>query len=913
MRRAFRPQSRLSSLRRRAARASLLLCLTVAACAEPPAPDPLTALIDSLTVEQRAAQLLVVDVTGRAGGLPPGQRSWLAAHGAGGLRLRAGDAAATRALRDSAEALSPGPPLLVMAELDAARPGVAGLDDFPPLAAVAHRAGERELRLLGGEVAAAARRAGIDMGIVRLATLDTTAAALLAQDAGTLRRATVAFLQGLDGGGLRVAAEVYGGQGRRGWDRARLDAVERPYAQAVQQGAAALLTGSAVLPALTGDTLPLALSPAGTMGVLRRDLGWEGLVLADVALGGAAGPGTGEAAVLAVLAGADLLVGVAAPDSAVAALAAAVRAGRIPEPLLRQRVRRVLEFRTALPGPPAPAAPPEAPERSELVEALARESWAWAGSPLPAAALGEGAWTVTALGRGDRFAQALAALAPGTRHLRLNLSADSARLVQTLREEAGGARTLVVLEAPDGGERLRRLAAAAFPPADTAAAGPMLYGVRLLGHPPTATDLGGRALVVWGAGALAQETAARVLAGERAREQEPYWAVPPARTLRPVAPESVGFSAARLAAVDAALQRGIETGVFPGAALAVGRRGGLVRLRGYGRVAAEPGAPEVSATESLFDLASLTKVAATTAAAMRLAGEGRLDVDAPVQRYVPEFRGAGKDAVTVRHLLTHTSGLPAGAWLFGSAASPQQALRQVLNARLRQPPGRRVVYSDFGFILLGEVLARAAEEPLDAFLAARVYAPLGMASTHFLPPLSWREASVPTAPPAERRYRIRGEVHDGNAFRLGGVAGHAGLFSTAADMAVFAQTMLNGGWYGTARVFEPEVVRRFVARQRNTDTRALGWDTPGPQSAAGRFVSAETYGHLGFTGTSLWIDPERDLFVVLLTNRTLPGAGSPQMQAVRREVHEAVLQAIADVPIRPRPGARPPPRTARRR
>jgi CubicO group peptidase (beta-lactamase class C family) len=892
---------------------SLLLLLSVACTGPRPSPDAISARVDSLTLEQRAAQLVVLSAPVRTDqpGLPPGLRAWIAANGVGGLLLRAGDAGWAAQLRDSAEAVSRVHPLLVVAELDAAHTNVAELTVFPPLAAAVHLAEEREMRALGAEVGMAARRLGAGMGIVRLATLDTAAAVLLARDGESLRRGAVAYLQGIAGTGLRPAAEVFGGAGPTpAWDRARLDAIERPYARAVRQTAAALVVGDATVPALTGDSLEIAVSPAGTGGVVRRDLAWQGLVLADLAPDGRAAQrfGSGEAAVRALLSGADLLVGVTAPDSVVAAVSAAVRAGRIPESLIVQRVRRVLEFRATLPAPPAQPAP-AAPAPSELAVRLARESWAWAGAPLPPAALGEGAWVVTALGRGDRFARSLAALAAGTRHLRLNLSADSAMLVQTIRDEAGAARLLVVAEADDDqSSRLRRIVRAAFA-ADSAP--PAAYAVRFLGRPPTAADLASRGLVVWGTGGLAQETAARVLAGDHGRERAPYWAAPPARTLRPVPAESAGFDAARLAAVDAVIERAIAAGVFPGAALAVGRRGGLVRLRGYGRTAAEPGAPAVSATQSLYDVASLTKVAATTAAVMRLVGEGRLDVGAPVQRYVPEFRGAGKEAVTVWHLLTHTSGLPAGAWLFGSAASPEQALRQVLNARLTQPPGRRVVYSDFGFILLAEVAARAAGTPLDELLAARVYAPLGMASTSFLPPLAQRAATVPTAPPAERRYRVQGEVHDGNAFRLGGVAGHAGLFSTAADLAVFAQTMLNGGAYGAVRVFEPEVVQRFVARQRNTDTRALGWDTPGPQSAAGRFVSARTYGHLGFTGTSLWIDPERGLFVVLLTNRTLPGATSPQMQQVRREVHDAVLQAIGDVTIRPRPGTPPPPRPAR--
>jgi serine-type D-Ala-D-Ala carboxypeptidase len=374
-----------------------------------------------------------------------------------------------------------------------------------------------------------------------------------------------------------------------------------------------------------------------------------------------------------------------------------------------------------------------------------------------------------------------------------------------------------------------------------------------------------------------------------------------ARVLEVVDPADVGINAALLQAADRAILAALNAGSFSAAALVVGRRGGVVRLRGYGTT---PDGSAVDPRTTIFDLASLTKVVATASAVASLVESGQMELLAPVERYVSEFEGGEKDEVTIWHLLTHTSGLPPGLALFGSAASPAHALEQVIRQPLRRSPGVQVEYSDLGMILLAEAIERASGKPLDHLLTQRVFAPLGMESTMFLPPLAFHGGVVPTAIRSERPFTLQGVVHDGNAFRLGGVTGHAGLFSTPADLAIFAQTMLNGGSYGAVRVFAESTVRQFTARQPGAGSRALGWDTPEGRSSAGRFLSARTFGHTGYTGTSLWIDPERDLFVILLTNRTYTRATTATMLNVRIAVHEAVARAIADQPVVARAGAR---------
>jgi CubicO group peptidase (beta-lactamase class C family) len=323
-----------------------------------------------------------------------------------------------------------------------------------------------------------------------------------------------------------------------------------------------------------------------------------------------------------------------------------------------------------------------------------------------------------------------------------------------------------------------------------------------------------------------------------------------------VTPESVGMSASRLALIDSVMRRGIAAGGFPGGAVIVGRRGGIVWEHGYGTLDWTSGTP-VDAERTMYDMASLTKVVATTAATMMLVDRGKLHVDDPVVRSLPDFTGKDKADVTLRDLLTHRSGLPAGRIL--SRKGPQSAKRTVLTTPLVRQPGTRGEYSDLGLDVLGFVVERVTHEPLDRFLRRAVYDPLGMTSTMFRPGASLRTRIAPTEAPL-----ARGEVHDRNARALGGVAGHAGLFATAGDLAVFAQMMLDHGTVAGTTFFSDSTIREFT--KPGAGWRGLGWETCSGGGSCGRYLSARAFGHTGFTGTSMWIDPERDLFVIVLTN-----------------------------------------------
>ena len=340
------------------------------------------------------------------------------------------------------------------------------------------------------------------------------------------------------------------------------------------------------------------------------------------------------------------------------------------------------------------------------------------------------------------------------------------------------------------------------------------------------------------------------------------------------------------------LDRALADSAFPGAFAAVGDSAGDIATYGVGRIDWADGAPTPDES-TLWDLASLTKVVGTTSAVLQLVGDGRVALDAPVQRYLPEWTGRNKERVTIRHLLTHSSGLPAWRPLYKEATSPESALALALATQLDTAPGVRYVYSDLNFITLGTIVARVSGRPLDAYLRGRVFEPLGMLDTRYRPPASELARIAPTEFDPWRQRKVRGEVHDENAYALGGVAGHAGLFSTGADLSRLARAYLNGGALEGNRVFDGRTVAEFTrAQDTAVSRRALGWETPTGGNSAGHYLSPRAFGHTGFTGTSLWMDPERGVYVILLSNRVNPTRMNTKIGGVRVALADAVMQAL---------------------
>jgi CubicO group peptidase (beta-lactamase class C family) len=361
-------------------------------------------------------------------------------------------------------------------------------------------------------------------------------------------------------------------------------------------------------------------------------------------------------------------------------------------------------------------------------------------------------------------------------------------------------------------------------------------------------------------------------------------------------PAAVGMSAARLAKIDRVLARGIRAGGFPGGAVVIGRRGATVLQKGYGNLSWSDKSG-VLPDETIYDLASLTKVVATTTAIMILYDQGKIHLEDHVSQYIPGFSGGMKDDVTIQQLLEHRSGLPAGRDLWRIAFTPGEARQAAIDTPLEYAPGTAYIYSDLGADLLGFVVEAISGQRLDVFMQERVFEPLGMSSTVFRPHWTLREHIAPTELTPPRGYPLRGEVHDENAFALGGVAGHAGLFSTATDLAVFAQMMLNGGELNGTRIISDSTVTLFTKRTEAPGTRALGWDTCGHDGSCGKYLSKRAFGHTGFTGTSMWIDPDRDLFVILLTNRVHAARArrpSKVIADIRADVADAAALSVFD-------------------
>jgi CubicO group peptidase (beta-lactamase class C family) len=392
--------------------------------------------------------------------------------------------------------------------------------------------------------------------------------------------------------------------------------------------------------------------------------------------------------------------------------------------------------------------------------------------------------------------------------------------------------------------------------------------------------------------ALAVAAAAAACGGEAEGGPGRAGAGPAAVVERFLTPPYTPVPDAALAAAGERVRDAVEGERFPGAALAVGNRDRIQEVAVFGRTAWAEDAPPVDADRTLYDLASLTKTVATTAAVMALVEDGRMELDAPVRRYLPEFAGGAKDSVTVRQLLTHTGGVRAGAVEI-RGDTPAAVRRYLLGLSLALSPGQDVLYSDLGFVVLWLAAERAAGEPLPRYLRRRVWGPLGMESAAVGVPTGCARCA-PTLHLEQRNEPYTGGSYDELARRLDGVAGNAGAFASARDVARFAAMIANEGRLGDVRVFRRRTVQAFTRPQPGAGTRALGWEVycregVVPDREGCREVYA--FGHTGVTGTSLWIDPETRTWVVLLTNRTYLPRAEADMQALRRRLFETVADA----------------------
>jgi CubicO group peptidase (beta-lactamase class C family) len=352
--------------------------------------------------------------------------------------------------------------------------------------------------------------------------------------------------------------------------------------------------------------------------------------------------------------------------------------------------------------------------------------------------------------------------------------------------------------------------------------------------------------------------------------------------------------------VDAIVRQGIRRGIYPAAVVVIGRKDSVLYARGYGHFTWSPKSRVPTPDSTLWDIASITKVMGTTSAAMRLVDANRLNLDAPVHQYLPRFAGGAKNRVTVRMLLDHTSGLRAYVPFFKHARTRDAAISLLYAEELVRQPGEKAVYSDLNAILLGLLLENVSGLPLEQLVAREVFEPLGLTASSYRLKAAARRHTVPTA--LWRGQPVQGQVNDPNAAILGGAAGHAGIFSSGMDLARYAQVWLRNGVGPTGPWVSPATIRRFLTRGTNSGPRLLGWDTPEldveQPSLFGTLISPSAYGHTGFTGTELWVDPAHDLFLVFLTNGTFdPRTRNSHhaLRSVRTSLSDAAIRLVPQV------------------
>jgi len=762
------------------------------------------------------------------------------------------------------------------------------------------------------------------------------------EDPGSVASFVTQFVRGVEDNGALATAKHFPGHGNVSvdshlalavvsGDRKELDSTELvPFRAAIGADVSSIMPGHLAVPALEADpNVPATLSPKILSGLLREEMKFNGLIVTDAMdMGGVTSlyP-PGEAAIRAVEAGSDVLLMPPLPDAAMAGLEEAVASGRISEKRIDVSVRKILAAKAHL-----------GLNQNRFVD-VARISSTFGLPAYEAEAQSIADRGVTLL-RDTPRALPLDATKP-LRVLLVALSADPDPVPgETIEPEIRPrVDSLTVLRADT---QYANVGSLKIPPPQNYDVAIVALFVRVAdrkgnvgfpdeqrafvnqligsGKPVVVASFGSPYLIgrfpnapTWVAefstNDVSQRAVARALFGQTAIGGKIPVTVPGTvkrgdglrlaadpMTLETAPAELSG----KLAPAYALLDRAVADGAFPGGVLAVGWNGRLA-VHPFGKLTSGAKAAGVSA-DTIYDVASLTKPIVATTAVMMLAQRRDIDLDEPVSLYLPAFAAAAsKDPnpawrarVTVRMLMLHDSGLPAHVDFYKKAKGKQAVLAAVMAEPLVREPGTQVEYSDLGFILLGEIVERLTGATLDQFARNEIFAPLGMSSSLFNPPRSLRAQIAPTEQDDTYRKRlIQGEVHDENAWAMGGVAGHAGLFSTAGDVATFAQMMLNGGVYAQRRLLTRSIIEAFTAHKGIGDSaRALGWDVPVDPSSSGHYFSAKSFGHTGFTGTSLWIDPQRGLFVVLLTNRVNPTRANDKIRQVRPALHDAVVQAL---------------------
>jgi beta-glucosidase-like glycosyl hydrolase/CubicO group peptidase (beta-lactamase class C family) len=840
-------------------------------------------------------------------------------------------------------------PLLIGADFE--RGSAMRLDEgtsFPTQMAIAAGGDLHDAYTMGKITALEARQAGVQWIYAPVADVNNNPGNPIintrsyGEDPARVSDFVSAYIRGVEENGGLATAKHFPGHGDTAADshidlpiihadRSRLESLEFvPFRAAIAAGVGSVMTGHLNVPALEPDpNAPATLSSHILTEVLRKDLGFEGLVVTDAMdMGGITVRfAPGEAAVRAVLAGADCLLMPPVPDAAFEALQHAVKSGRISRERLDASVRRILEAKARL-----------GLNKKRLVDVNGIN-----------AHFAQTNWQKQAQQISDR---GITLLRDAPRRLPLDGTKPSRALLLAFyadpeptpgedleRELRHRFDSVTTLRADT---RFRDAANLKLPPPDSYDVAILALFVRVSdrkgnvdvpaeqialaeqvfksGKPVITLAFGSPYLIerfpqaetwlgAFGISDVAQISMARALFGEiPVRGHLPvtipgvqlkagYGIEVPADPMK-LQPMDANGEAQLQPAFDV-VESAIKDKACPGATLAIGYRG-RVSLHAFGKLTYDAKSPAVAA-DTIYDIASLTKVVATTTLVAKLA-EGdfpvRLDLDANVERYLPEWSSGPqpewRHRVTVRHLLTHTSGLPPFKEYWRTSKSKQETLDKIFAEPLDYEPGTKEAYSDLGIILMAEIIERLTGQKLDVLARQYVFSPLNMTHTMYKPPKKIWPEIAPTEIDNQYRHRlIQGEVHDENAAAIGGVSGHAGVFSTAVDLVAFCEMLLNGGVYAHQRILRRTTIAEFTTPQElSGGTRTLGWAVPTEGGSSGHFMGPHTFGHTGFTGTSIWIDPDQRLFVVFLTNRVHPTRENQKLAKVRPALHDAVMQSL---------------------
>ena len=873
-----------------------------------------------------------------------------------------------------------------------------GGTSFPPTMAFGAIGDERFVREYGRITAVEAKAVGLHLNFAPVLDVNSNPenpvinTRSFGEDPQTVARLGVAFIEGSHEGGVLTTAKHFPGHGDTQTDSHvgvpvvpadmdRLNSLELvPFRMAVDRGVDAIMTAHVVVSGVQGlEGAPATFDARFMTDLLRDDMGFEGLLFTDALVMGALSEryGTAEVSVMALEAGSDVLLMPTDVTEAIEAVMAALDEGRVTPAQIRTSARRVLETKARaglhlgrMVDLNAVDDVVGAAEHMAFADTIATRSITLLrdrDTVLPVDSI----WTRSVFSltyartddllAGRTLDPALASRIERVERVRVGPETPT-EVYDSLKSLAGQADLVIVSVYVPPRSGTNEVSVSGDMADFIATVGPQHpMMVISFGNPYLLTSLPESPgyLIAWGSHEGSQNAAVRALFGEAAISGRLPVSIPPfhvigdglTRSALPdpvnaiqssteVDPETVGMDADRLAELDALVVGALADSVSPGAVLAVARHGRLVRLRGYGKLdwSGSAGPADI---RSIYDLASLTKVVGTTTAAMILVEEGRLNLDLPVADYLPWWTAgdATKEEVTVRHLLLHRAGLPPFRPFYLEMEGRDAYRTAIGEIALDYDPGTRTVYSDIGSMTMAFIIEQLSGQGLDEFLQERVWDRLGMHDTGFRPAPALRGRIAPTeVDTVFRHMHVRGVVHDENAYAMGGVAGHAGLFSTATDLAVLAQTLLDGGRMsgcepedsdnggadsdgippedagasiesicasgvaGPVQLVSEETVEAFTNRFDSQASRALGWDTPSDQSSAGDYFTRSAFGHTGFTGTSIWIDPELDMFVVLLTNRINPTRDNAKHVPFRRLVHDLAALAINDqvVPLRGR-------------